>query len=70
MSKYKINPITGKLDFIGAFTSTGDVIAITEEQQNVLEHFRYDEPSRKLIADRAIETTLNSLFLGQQHKMS
>lgn len=47
-------------------TGTG----VTEEQQDVLEHFRYDADSRKLIADRAIETTLNSLYLGEQHKMS
>ena len=43
---------------------------VTVAQQEVLKHFRYDEPSRKLIADRAIETTLNSLYLGEQHKMS
>tara|TARA_R110002012_G_scaffold203114_2_gene372345 strand:+ start:736 stop:4599 length:3864 start_codon:yes stop_codon:yes gene_type:complete len=44
--------------------------AVTESQEAVLKHLRYDTESRKLIADRAIETTLNSLYLGEQHKMS
>jgi len=43
---------------------------VTTEQELALDHLRYDPASRKLITDRAIETTLNSLFLGQQHKMS
>jgi len=38
--------------------------------ENTLSHFTYDPASDKLVADRAIETTLNSLFLGEQHKMS
>ena len=39
-------------------------------QTDTLKHFRYDEAQDQLVADRAIETTLNSLFLGEQHKMS
>jgi hypothetical protein len=35
-----------------------------------LKHFIYNPETNKLEADRAIETTLNSLFLGEQHKMS
>ncbi len=35
-----------------------------------LDHFKYNPITDKLEADRAIETTLNSLFLGEQHKMS
>ena len=35
-----------------------------------LDHFKYNPVTDKLEADRAIETTLNSLFLGEQHKMS
>jgi len=35
-----------------------------------LKHFIYNPVTDKLEADRAIETTLNSLFLGEQHKMS
>ena len=35
-----------------------------------LDHFIYNPITDKLEADRAIETTLNSLFLGEQHKMS
>jgi len=43
---------------------------ITDEEIETLSHFRYDEEQDQLIGDRAIETTLNSLFLGEQHKMS
>ena len=43
---------------------------ITEEEIETLSHFKYDEDQDQLIGDRAIETTLNSLFLGEQHKMS
>ena len=43
---------------------------ITEQEIDTLSHFEYDENQDQLIADRAIETTLNSLFLGEQHKMS
>ena len=38
--------------------------------QETLKHFIYNPVTDKLEADRAIETTLNSLFLGEQHKMS
>ena len=44
--------------------------SITPEQQSTLSHFIFDETANKLKADRAIETTLNSFFLGQVHKMS
>ena len=43
---------------------------ITDEEIETLSHFRYDQEQDQLIGDRAIETTLNSLFLGEQHKMS
>jgi hypothetical protein len=43
---------------------------ITQEEIKTLSHFEYDPAQDQLIADRAIETTLNSLFLGEQHKMS
>ena len=36
----------------------------------LFEHLRYDAEQDQIVADRAIETTLNSLFLGEQHKMS
>jgi len=39
-------------------------------QTQFLSYWRYDETDRKLKANRAIETTLNSLYLGEQHKMS
>ena len=40
------------------------------EFEPTLNHFKYNPVTDKLEADRAIETTLNSLFLGEQHKMS
>lgn len=47
-----------------------DAQGMTAENFQVLKHLEYDEATRKLKADRAIETTLNSLYLGDQHKMS
>ena len=47
-----------------------DKRTITAEEIKTLSHFEYDPNQDQLIADRAIETTLNSLFLGEQHKMS
>ena len=44
--------------------------AVTEDQEEVLSHWEYDDNSRRLISTKAIETTLNSLYLGEQHKMS
>ena len=35
-----------------------------------VKHFKYNPETNKLEGNRAIETTLNSLFLGEQHKMS
>ena len=46
------------------------LVDLTAEDIETLNHFRYDPIQDQLIADRAIETTLNSLFLGEQHKMS
>jgi len=43
---------------------------LSASDANFLSHWRYDENTRKLVADRAVETTLNSLYLGEQHKMS
>jgi hypothetical protein len=43
---------------------------ITDKEIETLSHFEYDPEQDQLIGDRAIETTLNSLFLGEQHKMS
>ena len=45
-------------------------VDLTAEDIETLNHFVYDPATDKLVADRAIETTLNSLFLGEQHKMS
>ena len=35
-----------------------------------LSHFIYNPVSDKLVADKPIETTLSSLYLGEQHRMS
>ena len=43
---------------------------LTDDQTEFLSHWEYDENTRRLISDKAIETTLNSLYLGEQHKMS
>lgn len=50
------------------FSSIGG--SLTTSQEQVLSHWTYDESDRKLKSNRAIETTLNSLYLGEQHKMS
>ena len=55
------------LDENGALKVTGD---LTPEQLETLSHFIYNPDTDKLEADRAIVTTLSSLFLGEQHKMS
>ena len=39
-------------------------------QTEVLSHWTYDAIEDQLVSDVAIETTLNSLFLGGQHKIS
>ncbi len=43
---------------------------LTADQTDFLSHWTYDEPTRRLVSTKAIETTLNSLYLGEQHKMS
>ena len=40
-------------------------ITSVTEVNNLIEHFEYNPLTDKLEADRAIETTLNSLFLGE-----
>ena len=55
------------LDENGALKVTGD---LTPVQLETLSHFVYNPTTDKLEADKAIVTTLSSLFLGEQHKMS
>ena len=43
---------------------------VTPEEQATLDHFVFNPATNKLEADRAIETTLNSFFLGDIHKIS
>ena len=47
-----------------------DTILASTVDAETLKHFKYNPVTDKLEGDRAIETTLNSLFLGEQHKMS
>ena len=47
-------------------TGTG----LTAEQSEFLSHWTYDNNTRRLTSTKAIETTLNSMYLGDQHKMS
>ena len=51
-------------------TIGGSGTGLTTEQADFLSHWEYDSTTRRLISDKAIETTLNSLYLGEQHKMS
>ena len=64
MSLIKNN--TGMLPEQGGGSGEG----LTADQSEFLSHWNYDENSRRLISTKAIETTLNSLYLGEQHKMS
>jgi len=43
---------------------------ISAEAATVLKYFSYNEDTEIITASKAIETTLNSLYLGEQHKMS
>ena len=52
------------------YAKTSNLRTITAAEIETLSHFEYDASQDQLVADRAIETTLNSLFLGEQHKMS
>ena len=61
---YKYNPLRNSGLFLSERTEN------TPINENTLQHFIYNPITDKLEADRAIETTLNSLFLGEQHKMS
>jgi len=43
---------------------------LSDVEASLFDYLRYDEAQDQIVATRAIETTLNSLFLGEQHKMS
>jgi len=51
-------------------TGGGSGTGLTTDQTEFLSHWNYDENTRRLVSTKAIETTLNSLYLGEQHKMS
>lgn len=44
--------------------------SITTETQEAIKYFTYDPETEIITASKALETTLNSLYLGEQHKMS
>ena len=47
-----------------------ELLSLNPEQQKTLSHFKFNPETDKLEADRPIETTLNSFFLGDVHKIS
>lgn len=49
---------------------TSDGETVSTEANEVLSFFTYDENTRILSTSKAIETTLSSLYLGKQHKVS
>ena len=52
------------------FSSAGGGSGLTTDQTEFLSHWDYDDSTRRLVSTKAIETTLNSMYLGDQHKMS
>ena len=55
---------------LGVSLIGGDGQSLTNEQTETLSHLIYNPVTDQLEADRAITTTLNSFYLGEQHKMS
>ncbi len=55
---------------LGGSAGSGSASSLTVSEQRTLDHIEYNPTTGKLEADRPIETTLNSFFLGDQHKMS
>ena len=43
---------------------------LPQADRETLAHFTFNPTTNRLTADRAIETTLNSLYFGGQHKLS
>jgi len=65
--------IESKCDTDAKFTNITFIdnnTTITSDDNKTLEHIYYNPDTDRIEADRAIETTLNSLFLGEKHKMS
>lgn len=48
----------------------GRSVSLTDGQLETLKHIKYEPLTDRVEADRAISTTLNSIYLGNQHKMS
>lgn len=65
--------IESKCDRDAKFTNitfVDNTTTITSEDNVTLEHIFYNETTDRIETNRAVETTLNSLFLGEKHKMS
>ena len=60
------NVFSNMIPSAGGGTGTG----LTTDQEAFLSHWSYEDSTRRLVSTKAIETTLNSLYLGEQHKMS
>jgi len=70
MAKISYNPFTGNFDLSGDGVGDAAGTSLTTKQTEILGYLAYDSDSRILSTTRAFETTLNSLYLGGQHKMS
>ena len=53
-----------------SITFVNNTTSLDETSMATFEHIYYDPVKDKIVTDRALETTLNSLFLGEHHKMS
>lgn len=51
-------------------TNANGGLPLTPEQQETLLHFKYNPETNKLEGDRSIETTFNSFFLKDVHRIS
>ena len=70
LTNIQITNLIKRLNFALSEVDLNDTVAFTEGNQLTLDHLIYNPITDKLEADRAIVTTLNSLYLGEQHKMS
>ena len=53
-----------------SITFVNNTTSLDETSMKTFEHIYYDPVKDKIVTNRALETTLNSLFLGEKHKMS
>ena len=70
LTNIQITNLIKRLNFALGEVDLSDTVIFTEGEKQTLEHIKYNPITDKVEADRAIETTLNSIYLGEQHKMS